>query len=368
MLMKRTLSILLTLGLLLCFAALSSCQKEPVIQEITSESETETAPQKETEEEETMTEEEKKTDHSIEMITYNIAYYDADSPNMVIYHKDQSPADYTVERRAGRLDSLVALMTPDILALQEVNSTWWPYLITNEDSIANKFGYGWSGNLSTTGQTDGNGLKINDLYNLLLWSEKTFEEIESGVFRLAPKQGNDTNKNRLCAYAILKNRETGTETLYASAHFCTRPNEEMEALSQTQAKTLTEKLVSLAKGRPIIVGGDFNANSTTATYQHITQTASFYDARATAEINEYMHMNSARIWGKVAEEQWKGGKGLPIDHIFFLGDTVYAEEWRVLTDTYNMYDQISLDVDKIGINYDLSDHMAVYTRFREIQE
>ena len=367
--LKRVLSTVLTVGLLVgCTTLFSFCQKRnPSIDETDSESDTQTEAQT-FEEEETMTEEIKDPNHYIEMITYNIAYYDADSPSMAIYHKDQAPADYTVERRAGRLDSLVECMMPDVLALQEVNSTWWPYLITNEDSIANKYGYGWSGNLSTTGEQDGGGKKINDLYNLLLWSKETFEELESGVFRLAPKQGNDTNKNRLCAYAILKNRETGTETLYASAHFCTRPDEEMRALSLTQAQTLTETLTSLAKGRTIVIGGDFNANNTTPTYQHITETAGFYDARAIAKINDFMHMNTARIWGKVAEEQWKGGKGLPIDHIFFLGNTLEPEEWRVLTDTYNMYDQISFDIDKIGINYDLSDHMAVYTRFKEILE
>lgn len=364
MALTRILSIILIVGLLfVCITTLSSCQKEnPIPDEADSESNTQ--PQTtESKEEETMTEEEKDLTPYVDMITYNIAYYDADSPSMVIYHKDQAPSDYTVELRAGRLDAFVDHFTPDILALQEVNSTWWPYLITGEESIVKKYGYGWSGNLSTTGQTDGGGLKINDLYNLLLWSEETFEEIDSGVFRLAPKQNNDTNKNRLCAYAILRNRETGTEALYASAHFCTRPDAEMKALSLTQAKTLTETLSSLAKGRPIMVGGDFNANNKTPTYQYITETAGFLDARETAAFRPTLNMNSARIWGKITN--WNDGTGTPIDHIFYLGEGIYAEESKVLTDTYTLNGHISLDIDKIGVNYDLSDHMAVFARFKE---
>ena len=313
-----------------------------------------------------MSEIEKKSGPYVDMITYNIAYYDADTKYMVICHENQDASNYTVRQRAERLHSLVELLVPDIFAIQEVGSTWWPYLITGEESIVKKYGYGWSGNLSTTGQTDGGGLKINDLYNLLLWSEEKFEEIESGVFRLAPKQNNDTNKNRLCAYAILRNRETGTEALYASAHFCTRPDAEMKALSLTQAKTLTETLSSLAKGRPIMVGGDFNANNKTPTYQYITETAGFLDARETAAIRPTLHMNSARIWGKITN--WNDGTGTPIDHIFYLGEGIYAEESKVLTDTYTLNGHISLDIDKIGINYDLSDHMAVYARFKERAE
>lgn len=365
---KAILSLILSISLLLsCTVFLSSCQKSTEPAGESGETQTwESETESETEEKEPMSEEIKGPEPYVEMITYNIAYYDADSPSMVIYHKNQAPEDYTVERRAERLATFVEHFTPDILALQEVNSTWWPYLITNKDSIVNKQGYGWSGNLSTSGAKDGGGIKINDLYNLLLWSEEKFEEIDSGVFRLAPKKGNDTNKNRLCAYAILRNRETGTETLYASAHFCTRPDAEMKALSLTQATTLTQTLVSLAKGRPIIVGGDFNANNKTPTYQYITETAGFLDARETAAFRPTLHMNSARIWGKVTN--WNDGTNTPIDHIFYLGEGICAEESRVLTDTYSLNGHISLDIDKIGINYDLSDHMAVYARFKECAE
>jgi endonuclease/exonuclease/phosphatase (EEP) superfamily protein YafD len=187
----------------------------------------------------------------------------------------------------------------------------------------------------------------------------------TGTFRLF-KQGNDTNKNRLCAYAILKNLETGTETLYASCHFCTRPNAEMQELSVTQAKTLTSTLTSLAKGRTIVVGGDFNAKMDTPTYKHITETAEFFDTRETAYQKTNLDLNSARIWGKV--QTWFDGKDKPIDHIFYLGNTIVADEWQVLTDTYTMQGNVTFDRDKIGINYDLSDHMAIYVKFRDLPE
>ena len=363
----RPLSLIFALLFLLsCTVLLGSCQQDPPLPQESEAEETSETTMTNTEEEQTVTEGTKKPDIYVEMITYNIAYYDADSTSMEIHHENQSASDYTVELRAQRLDALVKELAPDILALQEVNSTWWPYLISGENSIVNTYGYGWSGNLSTTGEKDGGGKKINDLYNLLLWNKEKFEEIESGVFRLAPKQGNDTNKNRLCAYAILKNRETGTETLYASCHFCTRPDAEMRELSLTQAKTLTSTLTSLAKGRTIVVGGDFNAKMDTPTYKHITETAEFFDTRETAYKKTNLDLNSARIWGKV--QTWFDGKETPIDHIFYLGNTIVADEWQVLTDTYTMQGNVTFDRDKIGINYDLSDHMAIYVKFRDLPE
>ena len=110
------------------------------------------------------------------MITYNIAYYEATAENMTVYYNGHTLADYTIERRAERLDSFVEYYAPDVLALQEVNRLWWPYLISNKDSLVNDHGYRWAGNLSATGRKDGIGAKDNDLYNLLLWNPEKYEE------------------------------------------------------------------------------------------------------------------------------------------------------------------------------------------------
>jgi endonuclease/exonuclease/phosphatase family metal-dependent hydrolase len=113
----------------------------------------------------------------------------------------------------------------------------------------------------------------------------------------------------------------------------------------------------------IVVAGDFNANSSSQSYVHMTQTAGFSDGRSKAEVRKTQLMGSARVWGKT--QNWNKG-ALPIDHIFYKGTTAVAEEWQILTDTYDMHANISTDINKIGINYDLSDHQGVFTRFREV--
>ena len=353
--MKKILSLLM--ALLMLSLALVSCKDDtPVTPEESGSGDTGTISESETE---------KQPDNYLEMITYNIAYYEATEKNMTVYYENQELADYTIDKRAMRLEALVDYYEPDVLALQEVNHTWWPYIISNEQSITKEYGYDWEGNLSSYGNQSGTvSTKENDLYNLLLWNKEKFEKIKSGVFRLTDAQ-KDANKDRMCTYAILKNRASGVETLYASVHLCTQGDAETKALNLAQAQRMTAKLEAIAEGRMIIVGGDFNANSSSASYVHMTGAAGFSDGRIKAEQRRNQLLGTARVWGR--EQNWNRGQ-LPIDHIFYKGTTAVAEEWTVLTDTYDMHANISTDIKKVGINYDLSDHQGVYTRFREVTQ
>ena len=300
------------------------------------------------------------------MVTYNVAFYEAAENTMSVHYEGQSLADYTLEKRAVRLKSFVAHYMPDVLALQEVNWRWWSHIVTGEDSIVNRLGYDWAGNLSTFGNGDGvNVGKDHDIYNLLLWKKDVYEASDRGVFRLNDRLYSNADQDRMCTYAILKNRETGTEILYASAHLCTHTNESMNALSLSQARTLTDTLERLAKGRTIVVGGDFNSYYTADCYRHITSVAGFLDSRVTAAVNHTPSMCSARVWGR--EQNWNNGRSTPIDYIFYKGDRVTAEEWTVLTDTYDGEGRVSTDMEKIGVNYDLSDHQGVSATFREVR-
>ena len=351
--MKKMICMLLAL-IMLAFC-LVSCNKEPSEEPLGSEGESLSDSASETESDEPL-------DNYVEMITYNIAYYEATEKNMTVYYENQSLDDYKIARRAVRLESLVDYFKPDVLALQEVNRVWWPYIISNEDSIVKEYGYDWEGRCSTYNNKSGTeSVKADDLYNLLLWNTKTFEKVKSGTFRLTDAHAN-ANLDRMCTYAILKNRFTGVETLYASVHLCTQGDEAGKALNLSQAQRMTSTLETLAEGRMIVVAGDFNANSSSASYSHMTGTAGFSDGRIKAEQRRTQLMGTARVWGR--DKKWNSGS-LPIDHIFYKGTTAVAEEWRILTETYDLNGNVTEDIKKVGINYDLSDHQGVYTRFRE---
>ena len=153
--MKRILCMLLALVMLgLCLA---SCQKEVPTDPAESLLESQGASDSESESEEPL-------DNYVEMITYNIAYYEATAKNMTVYYENQGLEDYTIARRAVRLESLVDYFMPDVLALQEVNRVWWPYIISNEDSIVKEYGYDWEGRCSTYNNKSGtDSVKADDL-------------------------------------------------------------------------------------------------------------------------------------------------------------------------------------------------------------
>ena len=300
-------------------------------------------------------------DPEIEFITYNVAYYQATAGNMTVYYDDQSLSDYTVAERAPRLYSLVEHYKPDVLALQEVNRLWWPYIVSNEDSIINAFGYEWEGNLGCFRSKNGKGTQDIELYNLLLWDPEKFEKIDSGITRFNPNIAGNANKDRMVTWAILKNKTTGVESMFASTHLCTQGNDELKKLNVTQAETLTTVLKKYAGNRAIIVGGDFNASETSKAYRQMIS-SSFKDTRYEAAVNLTPSMGSTRFWGKNDDWQVK----LPIDHIFYFGSTKYTvDTYSILYDTFDKDDVISRDVSLVGINYDLSDHLGVYAKFVE---
>ena len=351
--MKKVLSLLM--ALLMLTLCLVSCANETPETPAGSEEGSESESVSESETEDVL-------DNYIEMITYNIAYYKA-AGNMQVYYKNQTIDDYGFLKRAQRLDAMVAYFKPDVLALQEVNHLWWPHIISGETPIVEKYGYAYEAGESSYGKKSGlQSSQDHDMFNLLLWNEKKFEKIKSGVIRLTDNK-TDANKDRMCTYAILKNRGTGIETLFASVHLCTQGTAETERLNHEQSKKLMTSLESLANGRMIILGGDFNANANDPSYIHVTQTKGFLDGRKNAEERKTQSMGTARVWGK--DTGWNSGR-LPIDHILYKGTTAVAEEWKVMTDTYDKDNNVSTEIGKIGINYDLSDHQGVYTRFREV--
>ena len=393
---KRILSLILTLSMLLSLGAiLSSCGGDTTSDEpedttneaagtpedslgeeqdsgadsessADSEAESDSEPESESESEsESEAESEEiylEPDPIVEFISYNIAYYEGNSKNIEKVYEGQKVSDYTIEKRAARLDSLVGYYMPDVLALQEVNRLWWGYLITNEDSIVNKYGYEWAGNQGSLKSKNGKSTIDTDLYNILMWDPAKFEEVDSGVFRLDSTFYGEGNKDRQCTWAILRNKTTGTETLFASTHLCTRGNDSLKTLNTSQAKVLTEKIKAKADGRTIIMGGDFNANTSAPAYTHIIGTAQFSDTRTLARKNLTPGMSTMRTWGKTTN--WKTGNNA-IDHVFVYRKNYNVEVHQILSDTFDANNVISQDVNMVGKNYDLSDHLGVYVQFKE---
>ena len=133
-------------------------------------------------------------------------------------------------------------------------------------------------------------------------------------------------------------------------------------MNTEQAKVLTEKIQAKADGRTIIMGGDFNAGASAPAYTHIIGTAKFSDTRSLARKNLTPGMGTYRSWGKTTN--WKTANNA-IDHVFVYRKNYNVEVHQILFDTFDENNVISQDINMVGKNYDLSDHLGVYVQFKE---
>ena len=298
----------------------------------------------------------------VDYITFNIAYYDYNDSQMDIYYDDQSASDYSIAKRQQRVKALVEHYSPDVLALQEVNYIWWPYLITNEDSLLNQNNYEFCGNRSAFGSKDGKGGSPTELYNLLFWNTEKFEMIEYGHFYLTESGrktgGNNADNSRMCTWAILKNKTTGNETLYASTHLKTTPDDSAASANKRQAEYLVKHLTEAAGGRPIIVGGDYNMREegdSAKTYKYITGEGGFLDTKKKSKSKLNVMMGTYRSWGKATN--WSSNSA-QIDHIFYQGE-LQPMKWQVLPDTVKADGTLQTGTTGVGKNFDISDHLPI---------
>lgn len=105
-------------------------------------------------------------------------------------------------------------------------------------------------------------------WSAILFRKGRFELLESGTFWLSEtpefvaSKSWDAALTRICTWARLRDRRTGRDFLCANTHFDHRGEEARE----NSARLLAKKLPELAKGAPVILMGDFNADEDSSAY------------------------------------------------------------------------------------------------------
>lgn len=294
----------------------------------------------------------------VSIVSYNLAYYESGSA-MAVAYADQTEADYTIAKRQLRLKSLIDHYQPDIFCLQEVNYKWWQYLITDEDSLLQQTGYRYVGNTSACGNSDGAGSDEREMYNLLFYDPELFDCADSGTFwcnrrRTRHSGSGSPNIERVCTYAILKDKRTGQEVMYASVHLPTVTSTNYD-LNLTQMGFLIQYANEIADGRPIVICGDYNIGASTNQGINYAQMidAGFLDAAASASKRD--GRGTFRCWGVNPNL-----RGDALDHCFYRG--IKAYEMRVLADTFDSENVINTDGTTGGGYYDLSDHVGLWIK------
>lgn len=246
-------------------------------------------------------------DNSIRILSQNIRY--SDDPN-----------GNSVNQRAIRFRRLLEEYVPDIFGTQEFTNNWDIWLNRMFKAAAEE------GTLPTYESVgcsrDGRTTKGGE-FNKIFYRADRFELVESDTFWLSDTPDKVSHVegslcDRICTWALLKDRNTGRTILVANTHL-DHGTDDVRAI---QAEILMAHLTRMVGDYPVCLTGDFNSGSYDEAYA--TVSASLQDAHKTAWTN-----------GSTVSHTYHGYSewGSEIDYIFH-NDKATAVYYEIVSTSY----------------------------------
>lgn len=201
------------------------------------------------------------------------------------------------EKRAPLVKQNIEKYNPDSFGMQEVTEKW--YDILKETFPA----YGYVG----VGRSKDLGGEASPIF----YKKDKYELINGGTFWLSktpdkPSKGWDAMFNRVCTYAVLKDKETGFTYAHFNAHF-----DHLGVIArQESVAVVTKKIAEIAPDMPVVFTGDLNENAESEMYSSVIASG-FADARVLSGSDD----NDGTFHGYSDLT----AKELPIDFIFANG-------------------------------------------------
>ncbi len=183
---------------------------------------------------------------------------------------------------------------PDSFGMQEVTEEWYEIL---KETFPE---YGYIG----VGRARDLGGEASPIF----YKKDKYELVEGGTFWLSktpdkPSKGWDAMFNRVCTYAVLKDKETGFTYAHFNAHF-----DHLGVIArQESVAVVTAKIAEIAPDMPVVFTGDLNENMESEMYASVMESG-FKDARVLSgsEDNDGTYHGYSEL----------SAKALPIDFIF----------------------------------------------------
>ncbi len=213
----------------------------------------------------------------------------------------------TPENRAPLILQNVEKYNPDSFGMQEVTVEWYEML----KGMFPAYGYvGVGRNKDLSGEA-----------SPIFYKKDKYELIEGGTFWLSktpekPSKGWDAMFNRVCTYAVLKNKETGFTYAHFNAHF-----DHLGVIArQESVAVVTAKVAEIAPDMPVVFTGDLNENMESDMYSSVLASG-FKDSRVLS--------GSQDNGGTFHSYSDLTAKELPIDFIFVNGFVKSVEKYAV---------------------------------------
>ncbi len=166
--------------------------------------------------------------------------------------------DISPENRAPAILENVNKYSPDSFGMQEVTVDWYEML---KEMFPD---YGYVG----VGRNLGGGGEASPVF----YKKDKYELLESGTFWLSktpnlPSKGWDAMFNRVCTYAVLKDKVTGFTYAHFNAHF-----DHLGVIArQESVAVVAQKIKKIAPDIPVVFTGDLNDNNESAMYTRVVE-------------------------------------------------------------------------------------------------
>ncbi len=231
----------------------------------------------------------------------------------------------SIAYRAPLLTAQLLATGADSIGVQEANLRWMLYLREHLN------GY------ESVGVSRGNG-KNRGEFSAIFYQKEKYDLLDSGTFWLSktpdvPGSSDWGSANiRICTWAILQNKET--KQTYA--HFNTHLDHVSDNARTNQIQVLLERMTQIAGELPVILTGDFNAETDSDMYRAAAR--ALQDSRLTAAVTD--DKGTFHSYGVIEPKL--------IDYIF-VSESVSPLVYHVIDD-------------KLNDAY-LSDHYGIYLDF-----
>ncbi|MBR2987802.1 MAG: hypothetical protein IKC63_07255 [Clostridia bacterium] len=272
--------------------------------------------------------------------------------------------------RGPHLMEIIDKYEPDSVGFNEATNNWMNWLRGN---MANR-GYAYVGVGRDTGTDKSTSTGDTNEYSPIFYKADKYELLESKTFWLSqtpetPKtKGWGSEYNRICTYAVLKNKETGEIYAHFSTHL---DHKDMEAQENSVAviETYVRSVIKTYGDIGIVVSGDFNTvefEPNNPDYDAFTYNAT----RAFLDDTRYL-ATELGVVGKTFmgydPEKWEAGyetdkdkpnidtSAAPIDFIFVKKGAYTCSYYTVVNDTFTF----ELN-GKTWHEHPVSDHYGVY--------
>ena len=218
------------------------------------------------------------------------------------------------ENRTDEIVSNIRKYNPDSFGLQEADEGWMERL----PAELTEYAYVGIGRDSNEG-----GGEASPVF----YKKDKYELLDSGTFWLSktPEKASrswDAMFNRVCTYAILKNKETGFTYAHFNAHF-----DHMGVIARNESvAVVSKKIAEIASDIPVVFSGDFNDTEGGDAYNRVLESG-FMDTKYLAETAE--GTVTYHGYSELVE------KDKPIDYIFVNAFASGVKSYKVDSEKIN---------------------------------